>query len=111
MEDCRFENSHIMFTGDTNYWYENTGVRDVTIRRCTFSDFAWAPISATPVFTPTATAPYYHSGVKILGNTFADCRGPLLSMERTDGIEFRGNACSGDQKILLKNCGRANIGE
>ena len=101
MENCRFENTPIMFTGDTNYWYENAPVRDVTIRNNVFEYYPTGiPIFSSPVFEATHNAPYYHSGVKILDNTFIDCRRGIIKMENTDGITLRGNTYE-------KGCSRA----
>lgn len=110
MEDCHFENTPIMFTGDTNYWYENAPVRDVTIRDNVFEYFpGGVPILASPIFTSTSKAPYYHKGIRVLNNHFMDCRKGILNMRDTDGIELLGNEFndmqgSNDRSMVFTNC-------
>ncbi len=115
MEDCRFENTPVMFTGDTNYWYENSPVRDVEIRNCVFENFRnFTPITSTPVFDATDAAPFYHSGIRIIGNRFVGCEGTLMHLERTRDVVFRdnvnraGNTQTDD--ITLRRCAGVTIG-
>lgn len=114
MENCVFENTPIMFTGDTNYWYENTPVRDVTIRDSRFVYYPGGdPIVSVPIFTPTDKVRYYHSGIRILNNRFTDCRKGLMYMRQTDGVEFAGNTVDKDcdPTIRVEACDHVSIKE
>ena len=92
IEDCVFEKSMIMFTGDTDYWYENAPVRDVTIRNCRFENFPELDvIIASPHFEATMKAPYYYKNVRILDNVFENCGRSIASLRSVDGVEIKGN--------------------
>lgn len=84
---CRTELPFLL-TGDTSYWFEASPVRDLTVGDCDFIG-GRAVIRSVPEYTPTADAPYYHSGIKIIGNRF-DALRPFES-RATDAIVFEGN--------------------
>lgn len=59
----------ILLSGDKNYWYEGSPVTDLTIQNCTFVGKN-ARIEAVPEFTATPEFPWYHSGIRVVGNVF-----------------------------------------
>ena len=102
MEDCECS-LKVLLPGDKTYWYEASPVTDLTIRNCSFKGKN-ACIWSHPKFKKIAQAPYYHSGIKVINNTFdaevaldvADCRDLL----------FEGNTNSAGLpfKNILTNC-------
>ncbi len=92
VEDCVFEKSMIMFTGDTNYWYENAPVRDMTIRNCRFENFPeLSVIIGGAAFEATKKAPYYYKNIRILDNVFENCGQSIVDLRNADGVEISGN--------------------
>ena len=59
----------IMLTGDTNYWYEASPVKDILFENNEFIGER-ANIKASPEYEGNEKALYYHSGIKIINNTF-----------------------------------------
>ena len=119
IEDCYFETSafSVLFSGDMNYWYENTGVRDVTIQNCYFKNCN-LPIVSDPIFTPTEQAPYYHENIRILNNVFDTYRDCVVSLRDTNHVEYRGNHYiqnqdysknAAEERIKLQRCSRITI--
>lgn len=103
IENCSTE-LPILFTGDTNYWFEASPTTDVTIRNCKFIGKR-AQINSCPEYCPTKQAPYYHSGIKVENNTF-DTRDALI-IRQTKDIVFRNNKHSdGSDKLYahLESC-------
>lgn len=87
IENCETE-LPVLLTGDTNYWFEASPIRDMTIRNCKFTGKR-AAVRACPEYESTESAPYYHSGINIENNTF-DTRDPLDSRQTKD-IRFVNN--------------------
>lgn len=92
IEHCVFETPYaaILFTGDMNYWYENTGVRDVTIRNCTFRGVQ-TPIVTLCEFTPTEREPFYHKNITFTDNTVVDPKTAVMRLSDVDGLIYRNN--------------------
>ena len=59
----------VALTGDKNYWYEGSPINNLTIRNCRFYGER-GMIAATPEFDIRPESPHYHSGIKIVRNTF-----------------------------------------
>ena len=76
IEDCECS-LKIALTGDKNYWYEGSPINDLTIRNCRFRGRR-GKIIATPGFDICPESLYYHSGIKVIGNTF----------DVTDALDF-----------------------
>jgi len=98
----------IILTGDTNFWFESSPVRDLTIRNCRFLG-PKGVIRIIPEFTPTAKEPYYHQNIRIIGNEF-DAAVPLVA-NRADNLVFKQNKLTSPGqtfRLILKNCGRAD---
>ena len=119
IEDCYFETSafSVLFSGDMNYWYENTGVKDVTIQNCYFKNCG-IPIISDPIFTPTEEAPYYHENIRILNNVFDTYRDCVVNLRDTNQVEYRGNRyiqnqdypkVAEEERIKLTRCSRIMI--
>ena len=68
IEDCECS-LMIALTGDKNYWYEGSPIGDLTVKNCRFHGRR-GRIIATPSFDICPESPYYHSGIKVIGNTF-----------------------------------------
>ncbi|MBE6731846.1 MAG: hypothetical protein E7564_09175 [Ruminococcaceae bacterium] len=86
----------IMFTGDTTYWFEASPVRDVCLENNKFIGKK-AHISACPEYSASDKAPYYHSGIKVINNTF-DSEMPLFARYTKD-IEFVNNIQNGGKEF------------
>ena len=85
-----------MFTGDTTYWFEASPVRDVCLENNKFIGKK-AHISACPEYSASDKAPYYHSGIKVINNTF-DSEMPLFARYTKD-IEFVNNIQNGGKEF------------
>ena len=90
MEDCECS-LKVALTGDKEYWYEGSPIRDLTIRNCSFVGKN-AHIVACPSFDVCAESPYYHSGIKIIRNTFDVTT--ALDFKYCKNVLFEGNVNS-----------------
>ena len=88
----------ILFEGDGNYWFEQSGVRDVTIRGNVFEDgnFGYANwgaacISVGSGIPDRSGAEAYHRGIRIEGNTFRVFDPRILNLYSVDGLIFKDN--------------------
>ena len=87
IEDCECA-LKILLSGDKNYWYEGSPINDLTIKNCRFlTDHA--SIVACPEFETCPESPHYHSGIKIIGNTFDAVT--ALNLSHSKNIVFQGN--------------------
>lgn len=82
---------NILLSGDKNYWYEGSPVNDLTVKRCRFIGKG-GKILAMPSFDVCPEAPYYHSGIKILENTFDVTT--ALEFSNCKDVLFEGNVHS-----------------
>ena len=94
----------LLLTGDASFWFESGPITDLTVEDCRFMGDR-AKIRIESEVFPTETAPYYHSGIKILNNEF-DTDEPI-SGGYADRIAFRGNRNRLDlpMTLTLTNCG------
>ena len=88
----------ILFEGDGNYWFEQSGVRDVTIRNnvfenCNFGYRVWgnACISVGSGVPDRTSGECYHRGITIEDNTFRVFDSRILYLYSVDGLTFRNN--------------------
>jgi len=88
MENCTIVNSGILFTGDTNYWYENTGTRDCVLRN---NRFISSYIGVVPEFEATEQAPYYHENIRIENNVFENCQDIVFRGHHGKDLSFINN--------------------
>lgn len=109
IEDCIFETSGfaIAFTGDMNYWYENTGVKDVTVRRCRF-EHCGAPLLSACGFQPTEAAPFYHENITFEDNVITDPMGAAVQLSDINRFTYRRNTVTGVpegvEPVVLTRC-------
>lgn len=87
----------ILFEGDGNYWYEQSGVKDVTIRNNTFENCLYGCRSWGPAYIavgsgiPQKELSRYHSGIKVEGNIFKTFDPRILNLCCVDGVTYRDN--------------------
>jgi hypothetical protein len=90
IEDCECS-LRILLSGDKDYWYEGSPVNDLTVKNCRFTGKR-GMITADPSFESCDEAPYYHSGIKILQNTFDTTN--ALDLANCKDVLFEGNVNS-----------------
>lgn len=96
VEDCYFHvpGSAILFEGDGNYWWEQSGVRDVTIRNNIFENGNYGSPSwgsaciAVGSGIPKRDDCRYHKKIKVSGNTFRVFDPRIVNIYCVDGFEF-----------------------
>lgn len=87
----------ILFEGDGRYWYEQSGVRDVTIRdnvfdNCMYGSATWgSAVIAVGSGIPDKEHARYHRGIVVEGNTFRGFDHRIVNLYCVDGFTFRGN--------------------
>lgn len=114
IEDCTFETAafSVAFTGDMNYWFENGPVKDVTIRRCTFTNCA-IPVTTGCGFRPTTAAPFYHENLRFTENAIHLAGNAILNLSDMRGITYENNTVTGVQDgqmpIRLNRCSDVTI--
>lgn len=69
---------NILLSGDKNYWYEGSPINDLTIKNCRFTGKR-GMIIAMPSFEVCDESLYYHSGIKVIQNTFGTSTALKLS--------------------------------
>ncbi len=105
IEDNHFHvpGAAILFEGDGNYWYEQSGVKDVTIRgnrfeNCLYGSKGWGrAYIAVGSGIPQRETSRYHSNITVEGNTFNTFDPRILNLYCVDGITYR------DNKVILNN--------
>lgn len=105
IENNRFHvpGAAILFEGDGNYWYEQSGVKDVTIRgnifeNCLHGSKGWGKAYiAVGSGIPRRETSRYHSNITIEGNTFDTFDPRILNLYCVDGVTYRGN------KVIFNN--------
>lgn len=100
VEDCYFHvpGSPIYFEGDGYYWYEQAGVRDVTIRNNHFDNCNYGYRNWGSACIASGNGPRegrkesrYNRNITIEGNRFTVFDPRILNLYSTDGIIFRNN--------------------
>jgi len=99
IEDNHFHvpGAAILFEGDGNYWYEQSGVKDVTIRgntfeNCLYGSQGWGrAYIAVGSGIPQRETSRYHSNITVEGNTFNTFDPRILSLYCVDGVTYRDN--------------------
>lgn len=105
IENNRFHvpGAAILFEGDGNYWYEQSGVKDVTIRgnkfeNCLYGSKGWGrAYIAVGSGIPQRETSRYHSNITVEGNTFNTFDPRILNLYCVDGITYRNN------EVILNN--------
>ena len=84
----------ILFEGDANYWFEQSGVRDVVIRGNLFENGnygcpSWgAACIAVGSGIPDRTGARYHRNILVEGNTFRVSDPRIVHIYSVDGFRF-----------------------
>ena len=94
----------VLLTGDGAFWFESSGVRDMTIRDTSFTT-PKASIRITPQIFPTEAEPYYHKNITVTHCRFkTDC--PIPG-SLADHIRFLDNIQTDGNPMVMKltNCG------
>lgn len=87
----------ILFEGDGNFWFEQSGVRDVTIRNNRFENgnygsLGWgAACIAVGSGIPDRAASRYHRNIRVEGNTFRVFDPRIVNLYCVDGFRFADN--------------------
>ncbi|MBQ9085957.1 MAG: hypothetical protein IJY47_02090 [Clostridia bacterium] len=98
IEDCECS-LLLALTGDKNYWYEGSPVTDLTIKNCRFVGKR-AYIYAMSEFHVCPESPYYHSGIKVIGNIFDTAT--ALNLSYCNDVLFERNIHSSNLKFENK---------
>ncbi|WP_196017021.1 right-handed parallel beta-helix repeat-containing protein [Alistipes senegalensis] len=96
VEDCYFHiaGAAILFEGDGNFWYEQSGVRDVTIRNNVFENGNYgSPTWGSACIAVGSRIPHpetcrYHRNIRVEGNTFRIFDPRIVNLYCTDGFVF-----------------------
>lgn len=100
IEDCYFHipGAAILLEGDCNFWFEQSGVRDVKIRRNIFENgnygySAWgaACISVGSRIPDLSSSECYHRNILIEDNIFRVFDPRILNLFSVDNVIFRNN--------------------
>lgn len=99
IENCVFHTpgSAILFEGDGNYWYEQSGVRDVIIRNnqfdnCMYGAFSWGNACiAVGSGIPQKKESRYHRNIIVENNVFEIFDSRVINLYCVDGFIFRNN--------------------
>ena len=101
----------ILFEGDGRYWYEQSGVRDVTIRdnlfdNCMYGSATWgSAVIAVGSGIPDKEHSRYHKNILVENNTFRGFDRRIVNLYCVDGFTFRGN------KIEFSDAGYPAFGD
>ena len=116
--------SAILFEGDGNYWYEQSGVKDVTIRNnifenCLYGSSTWgSAYIAVGSGTPEKESSRYHSSITIEDNLFRTYDPRIVNLYCVDGVVIRNNKvemndeyiCTrGSDSIITEYCDNIRI--
>ena len=116
----------ILFEGDGNYWYEQSGVRDVTIRgntfeNCLYGSSTWGKAYiAVGSGIPQKENSRYHRNITIEDNTFRTFDPRILNLYCVDGVTYRNNTVIPNEDyefgrpaspFEIKYCDNVNIEE
>lgn len=87
----------ILFEGDGNFWYEQSGVKDVIIRNnifenCNYGSEDWGKACiAVGSGIPNKEVSKYHHNIRVESNTFKIFDPRILHLYNVDGFVFKGN--------------------
>ena len=118
----------ILFEGDGRYWYEQSGVRDVTIRdnifdNCMYGSFTWgSAVIAVGSGIPDKEHSRYHKNILVENNLFRGFDRRIVNVYCVDGFTFRGNTVeftdadypafgSEEERFVFKNCDNITVEE
>ena len=118
----------ILFEGDGRYWYEQSGVRDVTIRdnvfdNCMYGSATWgSAVIAVGSGIPDKEHSRYHKNILVENNTFRGFDNRIVNLYCVDGFTFRGNKIeftdadypafgSPEERFIFNNCDNVIVEE
>ncbi len=118
----------ILFEGDGRYWYEQSGVRDVTIRdnvfdNCMYGSPSWgSAVIAVGSGIPDKEHSRYHKNIIVENNVFRGFDYRIVNLYCVDGFTFRGNKieftdadypanATPEDKFIFKNCDNVKVEE
>ena len=118
----------ILFEGDGRYWYEQSGVRDVTIRdnvfdNCMYGSPSWgSAVIAVGSGIPDKEHSRYHKNILVENNVFRGFDYRIVNFYCVDGFTFRGNKieftdadypanATPEDKFIFKNCDNIKVEE
>lgn len=86
----------ILFEGDGTYWYEQSGVRDVTIRNnvfenCNYGVWGNAVIDVGTGIRDKKESSRYHKNILVENNLFRTFDPRIVNIYAVDGFTFRNN--------------------
>lgn len=126
IDACRFYDAGygIHIAGDTRFWYESSGVENLTIQNCKFIDCGVQntpySIAILPEYEPSAEAPFFHRNISIRENTFYSFNEGLVIANGVSHLKISGNKFiasttypkrSAPDHYVLQNCGDAEVSE
>ena len=118
----------ILFEGDGRYWYEQSGVRDVTIRNnvfdnCMYGSSTWgSAVIAVGSGIPDREHSRYHKNILVENNVFRGFDHRIVNLYCVDGFTFKGNKIeftdaeypasgSPENRFIFKNCDNVKVEE
>ena len=110
IRNCEFHNEEtsLLFTGDTNYWFESGPVRDVLIENCKFyKTVNCGRICWDSVVDFTEKEKYYHKNITIK-NCYFD-KGEIIRFNHVCGFTFENNTSDGEMKIVCSDSADINV--
>ena len=110
VRNCEFRNKEtsLLFTGDTNYWFESSPVQDVLIENCKFFNTEYSPRILWDSFIDfTEKENYYHKNITIR-NCYFD-GGRIIGFNHVSGFNFENNVSDGEMEISCSESENVNI--
>jgi len=102
VRSCRFENSEvpILFTGDTDYWYESGPIGEVLIENCYLNNM----LLMDSHVTPTETHPFYHKHITVKNCHFTAPK--VIKAMYLEKLTLENNTFEGGEpSLVLHHCG------
>lgn len=128
VEGCYFHiaGAAILFEGDGNFWYEQSGVRDVVIRNNVFENGNYGSrhwgdaCIAVGTRIPDRESSRYHRNIRVEGNTFRIFDPRIVNLYCVNGFSFSADnrierteayPCVYDESrhFVTEHCDRVNI--
>lgn len=115
----------ILFEGDGNYWFEQSGVKDVIIRNnkfdnCLYGHSSWGNANiCVGSGIPDKAGSRYHSNILVENNLFNTFDPRILNFYSVDGVTYRNNEVvinndyefgrSVSDPFIMKDCSNVSI--
>ncbi len=94
---CRFSNCEhgIELAGDTSYWFESGGCKEVLIEDCVFDNCNYTdgqyPIVVRPTFDKNGKEKFYHKNITVRGNRFVGFTGGMVWARNAQNLVIKDN--------------------